>query len=112
MSRPRRKRDENAAYRFEFDRRALREAEEARDRMAESSPEWADRWYQGLFEQIETLKTFPRRCPRTDVGDPNAEMRELLYGRHRNVYRIFFTIRGDLIRIVSVWAAPRDTITF
>jgi plasmid stabilization system protein ParE len=42
-------------YRFEFAPRALAQAREVHDWIAESSPERAAKWYQGLFETIETL---------------------------------------------------------
>jgi plasmid stabilization system protein ParE len=67
-------------YRFEFDPRALDDAEEARDWIAESSLERAAKWYQGLFETIETLKTFPTRCPLAPGSDAYGEdVRQLLY---------------------------------
>jgi plasmid stabilization system protein ParE len=86
-------------YRFEFAPRALAQAREVHDWIAESSPERAAKWYQGLFETIETLKTFPMRCPLAPESDAYGEdVRQLLYGKRRAAYRILFTIRDDVIR--------------
>jgi plasmid stabilization system protein ParE len=99
------------AYRFEFAPTAIAQAGEIHDRIAELSPEQAAKWYQGLFEKIETLKTFPLRCPKADLGgDPGEEYRELLYGKRRHMYRILFTVRDDVIRIATIWRASRGPV--
>jgi hypothetical protein len=49
------------------------------------------------------LKTSPQRCP----IDPDSEVygeqvRVLLYGKRRGVYRVLFTIRGDTVHVLTV----------
>jgi plasmid stabilization system protein ParE len=99
------------AYRFEFAPTAIAQAGEIHDRIAELSPEQAAKWYRGLFEKIDTLKSFPLRCPKAEVsGDVGEEYRELLYGKRRHMYRVLFTVHDDLIRIVSIWRASRGSV--
>ncbi len=50
-------------FRIELAPRALLQIEEIHDWFAERSPERADEWQAGLFRAIDTLRSFPRRCP-------------------------------------------------
>jgi plasmid stabilization system protein ParE len=68
-----------------------------------ASPTVAARWYNGLLKKIATLRTHPTRCPVAAENDKfPIEIRELLYGRRRNVFRIIFTIRDDTVSILFV----------
>ncbi len=60
----------------------------------QKSPDSAIRWYMGAQAAIESLSTFPRRCPlaREDVFYANQEVHQLLYGTGRSAYRILFVI--------------------
>jgi plasmid stabilization system protein ParE len=68
-----------------------------------ASPTIAARWYNSLLKKIDTLRTHPTRCPLAAENDSfPIEIRELLHGRRRNVFRIIFTIQGDVIHILYV----------
>lgn len=61
------------------------------------------RWVNGLRAKIATLKTTPQRCP----VDPDSEaygeeVRVLLYGKRSGVHRVLFTIRGDMVYVLTV----------
>jgi plasmid stabilization system protein ParE len=75
------------------------------------SPAQAERWYQGLFQQMETLTRQPTRCPRAAESDwfPE-ELRELLYGKRNNKYRILFTIRDQDVVVLYVQHAARQEL--
>jgi plasmid stabilization system protein ParE len=91
------------AYRFNFAPRAVEDAETAYAWIARKSPRQAANWYIKLFEAIETLKLNPARCslaPESEVFP--EEIRQLLYGKRQNVYRILFAIRGDVIHILRI----------
>ena len=67
------------------------------------SPATAVRWARSLRAKIATLKTSPQRCP----IDPDSEVygeevRVLLYGKRRGVYRVLFMIRGDTVHVLTV----------
>ena len=83
-------------YRIRVTARAMGEADAAAEWIAEHlSPAQAERWYQGLFTQIETLTSQPLRCPVIAEGRRfNEELRELLHGKRKSKHRIIFTIRG------------------
>jgi plasmid stabilization system protein ParE len=83
-------------YQIEVTARAQADADEAYNWMAENiSPAYAQRWYQDLFKQIETLRLHPLRCPLAAENDRfPQEIREPTYGKRRrgHKYRIIFSI--------------------
>jgi plasmid stabilization system protein ParE len=66
--------------------------------------ERAKDWYDGLLLAMDSLTTMPRRCALARENKFfSQEIRQLLYGRGRNAYRILFTILpGDEVSIVRV----------
>ena len=72
-----------------------------------TSPEKAREWYEGLLQAIESLSAMPKRCPIARENQYfSKEIRQLLYGKGRNSYRIIFTIaeREDVsaVRILHI----------
>jgi plasmid stabilization system protein ParE len=98
-------------YRLRITARAMGDADEAYAWIAERSPTQAERWYQGLFQQIETLTSQPTRCPRAAESDKfPEEIRELLYGKRKNKYRIIFTIREDTVVVLYIHHGARTEL--
>jgi plasmid stabilization system protein ParE len=69
------------------------------------------RWARGLRAKIATLKTVPGRCP----IDPDSEVygeevRVLLYGKRRGVYRVLFAIRGDAVHVLTARHAAQRSL--
>ena len=90
-------------YRFEFAPGMVARVNDRHDWIAERSPERAEKWYRGLFEKIETLKTHPRRCPvAAESVDHGEELHYLTYGQRGDMFRILFAIRDDVIRIEAL----------
>lgn len=104
--------DQGVTYRLRITARAVADADEAHDWIAEHmSPARAERWYQGLFEQMETLIRHPTRCPLAAESDRfPEEIRVLLYGRRSNKYRILFAIRGADVVVLHVHHAARQEL--
>lgn len=99
-------------YRVLFTPRARADAVQAFRRMAEHAPNAAARWYSGLDKAIATLRTMPARHP---VAEEESErigitLRQMLYGRRRNVWRILFSIEGDRVYLHYVRHSAQDTI--
>jgi plasmid stabilization system protein ParE len=75
------------------------------------SPASAARWHTGVYAKIRTLAHHPERCPLADdAADLGIDLRELLYGRKRNVYRILFTIDGRTVNVHRVRHAAQDRL--
>ena len=53
----------------------------------------AEKWFNGIMDQIATLEEMPERCPiapeSEDIGQP---VRALLYGRKNRTYKVFFGV--------------------
>jgi plasmid stabilization system protein ParE len=99
-------------YRLRVTARAVADADEAYAWIAEHlSPVQAERWYQGLFKQTETLTQQPLRRPLAAESDQlPEELRELLYGKRKNKYRIIFAIRDDDVVVLYVHHAARKEL--
>ena len=103
-------------YRLEISSVAEAEADRAFLRLSQvRSPTQASQWYAGLLQTIESLSQFPKRCPLARENEYfSQEIRQLLYGRGRNSYRILFTIlaekEGATVRILHIRHASQQTL--
>lgn len=98
-------------YRVEISLAALAEIDQALAWLVEQSRPAAARWHAGLRRAIETLRTHPRRCPLApEAALFEQEIRQLLYGRRRSVYRILFEIRDEeqVVNILHVVHGARE----
>jgi len=77
----------------------------------EQSPKRAHEWAVGLMDAINSLQTFPGRCP---IAPENEffpqEIRQLLYGKGRGVYRVLFTVTGDVVNVLHIRHSAQDTL--
>jgi plasmid stabilization system protein ParE len=72
----------------------------------------ATKWRNGLMAKVDTLAQNPERYPLADdAADLGLELREMLYGRHRHIYRILFTIDGQTVNIHRVRHAAQDRLS-
>jgi plasmid stabilization system protein ParE len=79
--------------------------------LARTSPTVAVRWHRGLLSIIDKLETNPALYPVADeAADLGLDLRELLYGRRRSVYRILFTIAGQRVNVLRVRHAAQDRL--
>jgi plasmid stabilization system protein ParE len=70
------------------------------------------RWYAALLSKIDTLETQPQRCVLAEESaELGIELRQLLFGRRRGVYRILFTIEGTTVQILHIRHAARDALS-
>lgn len=77
-----------------------------------ASPAVAARWYNGLVRRVNTLRSSPRRCPLADEDEGfEEEIRVLLYGKRRGIFRVLFTIRGDEVHILYVRHGAQGPVT-
>jgi plasmid stabilization system protein ParE len=96
-------------YRVEVTRNAEREAREAFEWLAARTPQHAPRWFDGLISAFDSLSRFPNRCPRArEADDVKEDVRQFLYGKRRGIYRILFTVRGDVVYVLHVRHGARE----
>ncbi|MBD2293651.1 type II toxin-antitoxin system RelE/ParE family toxin [Anabaena sphaerica FACHB-251] len=69
----------------------------------ERNPEFADSWFRGFMNSIATLQDKPNRCAlAVEYEIFPEEVRQLLYGKSKNVYRVLFTIRDPIVSVLYV----------
>lgn len=79
--------------------------------LADFDPEYAAEWYREIRAAIQTLDTRPGRNTLSEVPSlSRLRVRELHYGRTRNVYRILYTHDDHEVYILGVWHASRGRI--
>jgi plasmid stabilization system protein ParE len=98
-------------YRVLVQPRAWTEVEEAYRWIAKRSPKRAATWFNGLQTAITSLETYPGRCAPAPESDAFPdEVRQLLYGKRRGIYRILFVVRGESVHIFSIRHASRERL--
>lgn len=91
--------------------RALREIEKAIEWLAERSRPAAARWHQQLVEAVRSLENNPERCGLAPESEwYPGELRQLLHGKKRGVYRILFEVRGDTVHILRVRHSAQELL--
>lgn len=82
---------------------ALAEVQEAYDWLAQRAPQAAERWRESLLQAAESLESFPKRCGLAPESTHfQREIRQLLHGKRRGIYRILFEIRDDTVVVLRV----------
>ena len=77
----------------------------------ECAPRAADRWLAGIEHAIASLDRMPRRCALArESQEFDEEIRQLLYGKRANKYRILFVVRENAVRVLHVRHAARDSL--
>ena len=67
------------------------------------APQAAVRWLAGIGGAIMSLEQFPACCPLApENGYFAEEIRRLLYGTRRDVFRILFTIREETVHVLHI----------
>jgi len=103
-------------YRVDISSIAESEADQAFLQLSQrTSSEYAKQWYTGLLNTIASLSQMPKRCSLARENSYfSQEIRQLLYGRGRNAYRILFTILetedSSTVRILHIRHAYQQTI--
>ncbi|MFK0734301.1 MAG: type II toxin-antitoxin system RelE/ParE family toxin [Gloeotrichia echinulata GP01] len=76
------------------------------------NPAYADQWFRGLMNAIASLQEKPRRCALALENEVfSEEVRQLLYGKSRNIYRILFTIRDETVYVLYVRHTSQALLT-
>jgi plasmid stabilization system protein ParE len=77
--------------------------------ITENSPAYAVKWFNGLFDVIDTLSSMPRRCPLAPEAEiVGQEIRCLLYLKH---YRILYGIQDNVVTIYHIRHTSQQSMT-
>lgn len=70
------------------------------------------RWYEQLMSKIDTLENNPQRCSlAAESQELELELRELLFGRRLGVYRILFIVDRNVVQVLRIRHAMRDSLS-
>ena len=80
---------------------------------AKHAPGTAARWFSRFEAALQTLDHNPERCPfaREHGRIEDIELREYLFGRRPNVFRVIFAVDEDTVRILRIRRAQRRFLT-
>jgi plasmid stabilization system protein ParE len=72
----------------------------------------ADRWRVGLLTgMVSALEADPHRYPQAhEAPELGVDLRELLHGRRRQIYRVLFTIDGATVFVHRIRHATQDRL--
>src|SRR5262245_50692638 len=99
------------AYTVRFSGMAAGELELAFDWLKARSPIAALRWYEQIAEAIQSLADNPERCALAPENEwYQGELRQLLHGKRRNMYRVLFEVRGNVVHILRVRHCAQDLL--
>ncbi|BDI16790.1 hypothetical protein ANSO36C_25920 [Nostoc cf. commune SO-36] len=100
------------AFQVEITPIAEAQIEQAYRWYREQNPEFADRWFRGLMNAIATLQEKPQRCTLAVEHEIfPEEVRQLLYGKVKNVYRVLFAIRDTTVYVLYVRHTAQAPLT-
>ena len=68
-------------------------------------------WYNGLQDAINALGDFPNSHPFAPESANVAGLRQKLYGRWRDVYRIVFQVRHETVWVLRIRHAAQEELT-
>ena len=72
---------------------------------------YADQWFRNLMNSIATLQDKPKRCALARENDNfPEEIRQLIYGKSRNKYRIIFTVQEQIVYILYIRHSAQSEI--
>lgn len=98
-------------FQVRLTRNAKLEIESAYLWLKNVNPAYADQWFRELMDTIASLQDKPRRCAKARENDDfPEEIRQLMYGKSRNKYRIIFTIIEDMVYILYVRHTSQSSI--
>jgi plasmid stabilization system protein ParE len=100
------------AFQVEITPIAEAQIEQAYRWYRERNAEFADLWFRGLMNTIATLQEKPQRCSLAIEHDIfPEEVRQLLYGKAKNIYRVLFTIRDATVYALYVRHSSQAPLT-
>ena len=100
------------AFQVETTKSAELQIETAYLWLKKRNPTYADEWFKGLMNAIASLQEKPRRCSLAKENEVFVEeVRQLLYGKSRNRYRVLFTIRGNIVYVLFVRHTSQALLT-
>jgi toxin ParE1/3/4 len=98
------------AFQVKWTHGAEQSLETIHDQIAESDPDAASRFLEGVFETTDLLERLPFIGARYEARGRRTRVREILYRRYRIFYRV--DEPRQVVYIMLVWHSARDEPEF
>ncbi len=99
-------------YRITLFSFALSDLDQAYQFAADQAPDVATRWLVRFQATLQSPDESPERCPLArENKNVEMELRELLFGKRPNVFRVLFTIHEGEVRVLRILRAQRRFLT-
>jgi len=95
-------------YRVEIAPRAKRDLDKLYTWAASGAPLRGPLWFDGLTDAILSLARLPERCAVVPaLSSQSRSVRRLVFGKKRNSYRVYYTVFGEVVRVVHIRHSAR-----
>jgi len=99
-------------YRVILQRFAVQDLGDAFAWVARRAPATAARWLDRFQDFLQQLDTNAPLCTRArESRKVSLDLRETLYGRRPNVFRVIFVIDGHTVRVLRIRRGQRRSLT-
>jgi plasmid stabilization system protein ParE len=99
-------------FQVEFTPIAEIQIEQAYRWYRDRNPKFADQWFRSLMNTIATLQEKPQRCALAVEHEIfPEEVRQLLHGKSKNIYRVLFAIRDMTVYVLYVRHSAQAPLT-
>lgn len=79
--------------------------------LLENHPDLANDWIWGISQAVVSLSKFPERCPiSVESAAFDVVVRQLIYGKKPNVYRILYSIKDEKVYILRVRSTKQKNL--
>ncbi len=79
--------------------------------LLENYQDLAESWLWGISQAVSSLSKFPERCPISSESNAfDVVVRQLLYGKKPNIYRILFSIQDEKVYILRVCSTKQQSL--
>ena len=82
------------------------------DFLFDIKPEWAIQWDQNLRQAAKSLEFLPERFGLApESKESGREIRQLVFGRRRNRYRLLYEVSGSVVTVLRVRHCAQDLLS-
>ena len=90
-------------FRVDIAPRAQQDLDRIYDWVVSNAPIAGQRWFERFENSILSLSNFPNRCPvEPKLSSHRLTIRKLLFGTTGHKYRVYFTVRAEVVTILYV----------
>jgi plasmid stabilization system protein ParE len=91
------------AYRVKLTPRAEQDLSRIYATITREAPYRGPKWFDRFEESILSLSNFPERCTIVPtLSNAQRTVRQLLFGRGRHVYRVYFAVFPEVVSVLHV----------